>query len=46
MSLKLECGYLKGFIQDHEYEAIAPQVESAHKLLESGKVPAMIFSAG
>jgi glucose-6-phosphate isomerase len=43
MSLKLECGYLKGFIQDHEYEAIAPQVESAHKLLESGKGPGNDF---
>lgn len=43
MSLKLECGYLKGFVQDHEYEAIAPQVESAHKLLESGEGPGNDF---
>ena len=43
MSLKLECGYLKGFVQEHEYEAIAPQVESAHKLLESGEGPGNDF---
>ena len=37
MALKLECGYLKGFIGEHEYAAMASQVESAHALLASGK---------
>lgn len=37
MSLKLNDGYLKGFISQHEYEALAPQVKTAHELLASGK---------
>lgn len=43
MSLKLECGYLKGFVQEHEYTAMAPQVECAHALLESGEGPGNDF---
>ncbi len=43
MSLKLDCGYLKGFISDHEYSAIASQVQSAHALLESGEGPGNDF---
>lgn len=37
MSLILEDGYLQGFVSEHEYEAIAPQVKSAHELLMTGK---------
>ena len=43
MSLKLECGYLKNFINDDEYSAIASQVKSAHELLASGKGPGNDF---
>ena len=43
MALKLECGYLKGFIGEHEYAAMASQVESAHALLASGKGPGNDF---
>ena len=43
MSLKLDCGYLKEFISDHEYSAIASQVQSAHALLESGEGPGNDF---
>ena len=39
MALKLECGYLKGFIGEHEYAAMASQVENAHALLASGPLP-------
>lgn len=35
MPLKLESSYLNGFVSQHEYEAIAPQVETAHQLLMS-----------
>ncbi len=37
MSLKLNDGYLKGFIAQHEYEGIQPLVTAAHDLLQSGK---------
>ena len=43
MALKLECGYLKGFIGEHEYAAMASQVENAHALLASGKGPGNDF---
>lgn len=43
MSLKLECGYLSGFVNEDEYSAIASQVRSAHELLESGKGPGNDF---
>ena len=33
MPLKLESGYLNGFVSQHEYEAIAPQVKTAHEQL-------------
>ena len=33
MPLKLEAGYLNGFVSQHEYEAIAPQVKTAHEQL-------------
>ena len=35
MPLKLESSYLNGFVSQHEYEAIAPLVETAHQLLMS-----------
>lgn len=35
MPLKLESSYLNGFVSQHEYEAIAPQVKTAHQLLMS-----------
>ncbi len=43
MPLKLNDGYLKDFIAQHEYEAIAPQVRAAHELLASGKGPGSNF---
>ena len=43
MALKLECGYLKGFIGEHEYAAMASQIENAHALLASGKGPGNDF---
>ncbi len=33
MPLKLEAGYLKEFISQHEYEAMEPQVKTAHEQL-------------
>jgi glucose-6-phosphate isomerase len=36
MPLKLDDGYLKGFVSEDEYKAIAPQVKTAHELLSSG----------
>ncbi len=44
MPLKLNDGYLKDFISDHEYESIAPQVQAAHELLTSGKGPGGDFT--
>ena len=35
MPLKLDAGYLNGFVSQHEYEAIAPQVKTAHEVLMS-----------
>ena len=35
MPLQLEAGYLNDFVSQHEYEAIAPQVKTAHELLMS-----------
>ena len=43
MALKLECGYLKGFIGEHEYAAMASQFGNAHALLASGKGPVNDF---
>ena len=43
MPLKLEDRYLKGFVSQHEYQAIPHQVEAAHQLLESGKGPGSDF---
>ena len=43
MPLKLEDRYLKGFVSQHEYQAIQHQVEAAHQLLESGKGPGSDF---
>ncbi len=43
MALKLECGYLKGFIGDKEYDAIKPQVMAANALLESRTGPGNDF---
>ena len=36
MPLKLEDGYLKGFVAGQEYKAMEPQVKAAHELLHSG----------
>ncbi len=43
---KLECGYLKGFIGEHEYAAMASQVENAHALGIRQGSGEMISSAG
>lgn len=43
MPLKLNDGYLKDFISQDEYAAIAPQVKAAHELLTSGKGPGSDF---
>ena len=43
MPLKLDDRYLKGFISQHEYQAIAPQVKAAGELLASGKGPGSDF---
>ena len=43
MPLKLNDGYLKDFISEKEYAAIAPQVKTAHELLTSGKGPGNDF---
>ena len=37
MPLKLEDRYLKGFVNDHEYQEIQRQVSAAHQLLHSGE---------
>ncbi len=44
MPLKLNDGYLKGFVSQEEYEAIAPQVRTAHDMLTSGKGPGSDFT--
>ncbi len=44
MSLKLDDGYLKDFISEDEYKAIAPQVKTAHELLASGEGPGSAFT--
>ncbi len=33
MGIKLDSRYLKGFVEGHELEAIAPQVKAAHEML-------------
>ncbi len=33
MGIKLEGKYLKGFVEDHELKAIAPQIKAAHETL-------------
>lgn len=33
MSIKLNTSYLKGFVGEHEFAAIAPQVKAAHEML-------------
>lgn len=43
MPLKLDDRYLKGFISQHEYQAIVPQVKAAGELLASGKGPGSDF---
>ncbi len=37
MSLKLDCKYLDGFVNEDELSFIAPQAKIAHELLTSGK---------
>lgn len=37
MATKLSDKYLKGFVNEHEYEAMAPQVKLAHKALHTGE---------
>lgn len=36
MATKFNGKYLNGFIEEHEYEAIAPQVKTAHRQLHDG----------
>ena len=36
MSVKLDMQHLSGFIDDEEYEGIAPQVRLAHEMLHDG----------
>ena len=36
MATKLSDKYLKGFVSEHEYEAMAPQVKLAHNALHAG----------
>ncbi|MFI3206405.1 MAG: glucose-6-phosphate isomerase [Clostridia bacterium] len=36
MSLKLDCSYLNGFVNESEYSYIASQIESADKMLNDG----------
>lgn len=43
MSIKLDCGYLAGFIGESEYSSAAYKVKAAHELLESGKGPGNDF---
>ena len=43
MSITLETQYLGGFVRDHEWSAIQPQVTAAHELLHSGKGPGNDF---
>ena len=43
MSTTLETRYLDGFVRDHEWSAIQPQVTAAHELLTSGKGPGNDF---
>ncbi len=43
MSITLETKYLDGFVRDHEWNAIQPQVTAAHELLHSGKGPGNDF---
>ena len=43
MSTTLETRYLDGFVRDHEWSAIQPQVPAAHELLTSGKGPGHEF---
>ncbi len=43
MSITLEAKYLDGFVRDHEWNAIQPQVTAAHELLHSGKGPGNDF---
>ena len=37
MPLKLDDRYLKGFISQHEYDQLEPQVKAANSLLMSGE---------
>ena len=37
MATKLSDKYLKGFVSEHEYEAMAPQVKLAHNALHTGE---------
>lgn len=43
MSIKLDCGYLSGFVGENEYSAIASQVKAAHELLSAKKGPGSDF---
>lgn len=43
MAIKLDCGYLKDTIRDHEYGMMQPLVRCAHDLLESRQGPGNDF---
>ena len=36
MATKLTDKYLKGFVNEHEYEGVAAEVKAAHKVLHDG----------
>ena len=39
MSVKFSDKHLRGFVSEHEFSAIEPQVKAAHQLLEDKKGP-------
>ena len=43
MSLALNTKHLSSFIKEEEYQAIYPQVEAAHKMLEAKNGPGNDF---
>ena len=36
MATKLTDKYLKGFVNEHEYDGVAAEVKAAHKVLHDG----------
>lgn len=46
MATKLTDKYLKGFVNEHEYEGVAAEVKAAHKVLHDGTGLETISLAG